>query len=175
MSTHPLLRSPRVWLSVHISFLIYFLNRFVCHRCQQSERRTFQTLTLLGKSVRFVLQMLGPCYKSLNRSKLTATCKIISLGWLDFSISVSQLLDCLPSRNVYTTQFSFRTARDLARQHSYSLTTTYACWTQDDGKWWLNHSSKDLTELKILRRTKFKRAHNSVGLFWRGVPVRTRR
>ena len=39
----------------------------------------------------------------------------------------------------------------------------------------LNHSSKDLKELKISGRAKLSRAHSSGRLFCRGVPVRMRR
>jgi hypothetical protein len=42
------------------------------------------------------------------------------------------------------------------------------------GEWCVEPFIEDFTELKILGRTKFKRAHNSGRLFWRGVPVRIR-
>jgi hypothetical protein len=38
-----------------------------------------------------------------------------------------------------------------------------------------NHSSNDLAELKIQGRTKLRRDHSSVRLFWSGVPKRRRR
>src|SRR5690606_18245539 len=39
----------------------------------------------------------------------------------------------------------------------------------------LNHSSKLLTDLKMVGKTKLRRFHNSGRLFWSGVPVRMRR
>ena len=39
----------------------------------------------------------------------------------------------------------------------------------------LNHSSKEVTDLKMVGRTKLSSAHSSGKLFWSGVPVKIRR
>ena len=39
----------------------------------------------------------------------------------------------------------------------------------------LNHSSKSLDDVKISGKRKFNKDHNSCKLFWRGVPVKSKR